>query len=108
MKEGLKESIRGAAARILFGPKIQGEVCDVVKDPKSSVTHLLVRTPHGLKHVIHPNTEIGISVRDGSVSVHDFKETRKGDLFTERVRGKGMVLFPWGSVNRNPFKKTTT
>lgn len=100
------ERISNAVNRVLFGPKIEGVIEDIAVDPKASVTHILVDTSGGLRHIIHPNTEIGISLRDGSVSVHDFTKTRIGDSFLGRVRGKGVVFFPWSKVTRDPFRKT--
>jgi len=89
---------------LLFGPKIEGVVSRVAPDSRSrNLVHVLMSTPQGERHVIHPRSELGLNLRTGDVEIHDFSQLRPGEQISLRVRGKGVLLFPWSKVDRNPF-----
>lgn len=102
------ERISQAASRAIFGREVRGVVREVFVDPNSSYVHMLIGTPQGDQHIIHRRYEIGLNLRTGQAEVHDFTQVEPGDAYSEYVRGKGVVFYPWRKINTNPFtpKKT--
>lgn len=97
-------SISEKVGRLFFGPKVEGVVSRVASDSQSrDLVHVLISTPQGEKHVIHPRSGLGLNLRTGEVEIHDFSELRPGEQISLRVRRTGVLLFPWSRVDRNPF-----
>ena len=101
MPKEILSQIGNVAARVVFGPEINGTVVDVLKDKNAPVTHILIKTDEGAwRHLMHNNRALVVSGNGLGISEPWWKP---GDRYQAQGRGTGMILLPGSRVARNPF-----
>ena len=92
-----------AITRAVFGPKVEGIVKLVLRDPHNrNYWHVLVETTGGKnRHFTLPHAAICVSQGKG-FEIEEMSY-RRGQHMEMRTRGTGLVTGPWSKIDRDPF-----
>lgn len=92
-----------AVARVVFGPKIEGTVELVLRDPHNrNYWHILVETTGGQKrHFTLYGAAVTYAPEEGFGT--EGMPYVRGQHFEARIRGVGLIIAPWSKIERDPF-----